>query len=353
MICGVANPRRPSYTERPLMILRGIAYPRAALAGNPSDGYFGRTVAYAFTDFHAEVELEESPRIEIVPNERDHSRFDTIDDLARDVAQFGYYGGLRLLKATVKRFHDHCRANSLPLHGRNFTLRYRSTIPGQVGLAGSSAIITACLRALMEFYGVSIPRPTQAGLVLSVENDELGIPAGLQDRVAQVYQGVVFMDFARDRMERQGHGEYEPLDPGLLPPLYIAYRETLAEGTEIFHNDIRARWNRGEPAVLEAMRHWADLAARFREALLAGNREALGPLIDANFDRRRSIYRISPGNLDMIDTARAAGASAHFCGSGGAITGVLPDEATFDRLHAALEPKGIRVFRPTIAPALP
>lgn len=334
------------------MTIRGIAHPRAALAGNPSDGYFGRTVSFAFTNFRAEVELVESEEIEIVPNERDHSRFGSIAELAHDVARYGYYGGLRLLKATVKRFHDHCAAAGWPLHARNFTLRYQSDIPGQVGLAGSSAIITACLRALMSFYGVAIPQPVQANLILSVENDELGIPAGLQDRVAQVYQGVVFMDFGRALMERHGHGLYEPLDPDLLPPLYIAYRETLAEGTEVFHNDIRARWNRGEPAVVEAMEFWAALALEFREALVRRDHAALGRLIDANFDRRRSIYRISRGNIEMIEIARAHGASAHFCGSGGAIAGVLPGPEAFDRLTAALAPHGVRVFRPTIAPAL-
>lgn len=144
-----------------------------------------------------------------------------------DVRLHGYYGGLRLLKASVKRFVDYCHENGLELHDANFTLRYHSDIPNQVGLAGSSAIITACLRALMKFYGVSIPKPVQPGLILSVETSELGIPAGLQDRVIQVYEGVVYMDFDRAQFERQGHGQYEELDPQLLPPLYIAYRKHL------------------------------------------------------------------------------------------------------------------------------
>ena len=29
---------------------------------------------------------------------------------------------------------------------------------------------------------------------------------------------------------------YEPLDPGLLPPLYLAYSDHLSEPTEVFHN---------------------------------------------------------------------------------------------------------------------
>ena len=43
------------------------------------------------------------------------------------------------------------------------------------------------------------------GLVLRAE-EELGITAGLQDRVVQVYGGVVYMDFAKKLMQQKGHG---------------------------------------------------------------------------------------------------------------------------------------------------
>jgi len=55
---------------------------------------------------------------------------------------------------------------------------------------------------------------------------------------------------------------YEPLDPGLLPPLYLAYHDDLSEPTEVFHNDIRGRFNRGEEKVVNAMKHCASLAAQ-------------------------------------------------------------------------------------------
>ncbi len=42
-------------------------------------------------------------------------------------------------------------------------------------------------------------------LVLRAE-EELGITAGLQDRVIQVYGGVVYMDFAKEFMQQHGHG---------------------------------------------------------------------------------------------------------------------------------------------------
>ncbi len=330
------------------MLVSTKAYARAGLVGNPSDGYFGKTISFIIRNYCAEVTLFESPELTIEPNERDHSVFGSIDALARDVRQFGYYGGIRLLKASVKRFYEYCTRHELPLHGRNFTLRYSSNIPPQVGMAGSSAIITACWRALIEFYGVDIPKHILPSLVLSVENDELKIPAGLQDRVIQGYEGVVFMDFNRASVEKLGHGIYEELDPALLPNLYVAYTTKLSEGTEVFHNDIRGRWNRGEREIVSAMYQWANLAQRVRDMLLAGRGREIGPLLNENFDLRRRLYQISQGNINMVETARDCGASAKFTGSGGAIVGTYEDEAMFENLKSALEPLNVVVIKPQI-----
>jgi len=334
------------------MIIRTIAHPRAGLIGNPSDGYFGKTIAFAFRNFSAQIELWESPELELLPSRRDHSVFKSLGGLHADVKQHGYYGGFRLLKAAAKAFYEHCQQRGVALPDRNFTMRYKSDIPNRVGLAGSSALITACMRGLMEFYGVPVSRHSLANLVLRVENQELGIPAGLQDRVAQSYQGAIFMDFDRRLMEERGYGNYEELDALRLPPLYIAYREDLSEGTEVYHNDLRARWQRGEPDVLAAIAFWADLTVRFRAALDAGDVPEMHRLINANFDKRASLYDVGGGNRDMVTTARSTGASAKFAGSGGAIVGIYDDEPMYVRLQEAFAEKGIRVIKPDLAPGL-
>src|SRR5437762_6502579 len=261
-----------------MFLTRKRAYARAGLLGNPSDGYHGKTVSISVRNYWAEVVLYEWDAVEIVLADDDRARFDSVDELARDVRTHGYYGGIRLIKATIKRFVEHCHARKLPLHDRKFSVRYQTTIPRQVGLAGSSAIIVATLRCLMEFYDVRLSLEAQPMFVLLVEQDELGITVGLQDRVIQVYEGLVYMDFDRS-CERTVDGvtcyRYEPLDPALLPPLYIAHHETLGEPTEIFHNNIRERFNRGDEQVVAAMRCVAHLAAEGREALLARDGERL------------------------------------------------------------------------------
>ena len=140
-----------------MLLIRHRAYARAGLVGNPSDGYFGKTLSIIVRNFWAEATLYEWDQLELMPSQEDHSRFESMAELVRDVRLHGYYGGIRLVKATVKKFAEHCLRQGHALHGRNFSIRYTSNIPRQVGLAGSSAIIVATLRCLIEFYGVDIP----------------------------------------------------------------------------------------------------------------------------------------------------------------------------------------------------
>jgi glucuronokinase len=335
-----------------MFLTRKRAYARAGLLGNPSDGYNGKTISISVRNYWAEVVLYEWDAVEIVLADDDRAKFDSVYELARDVRLHGYYGGIRLIKATIKRFVEHCQARGIALHDRKFSVRYSTTIPRQVGLAGSSAIIVATLRCLMEFYAVQLPIEIQPTFVLLVEQEELGITVGLQDRVIQVYEGLVYMDFDKNR-ERIVDGLrcywYEPLDPSLLPPLYVAHHETLGEPTEVFHNNIRERFRQGDEQVVGAMACFAALAADGRQALLAHDCGRLARLMDQNFDTRRSIYRLPQWQIDMIETARACGASAKFAGSGGAILGTYDGDAMFAALRTRLAAIGSRTVKPQVS----
>lgn len=334
-------------------MIETYAYARAGLLGNPSDGYFGKTVALLVRNFRARVLLYPSARLEIRPSKADSPMFDNLEDLYATTRWRGYYGGIRIIQALIVRFMDYCREHDIELPNRNFTIEYESTIPLRLGMGGSSSIITAALRALCQYYGVEIPLPVQAKLVLETETRELGVPAGPQDRVIQVYEGLVYMDFVQDLMSERGYGNYEPLDPELLPNLYLAYRTSLSEGTEIFHSNVRERWLSGNSEIVSAMRTWASYAEQGRDALLERDYAALNRLIDKNFDLRAQIYKISKGNMEMISTARSAGASANFAGSGGAIVGSYQDEEMFQALQTALSQIGVAVIKPQVTEAFP
>ena len=331
--------------------IRSRVFARAGLIGNPSDGYNGKTITVIVKNFYAQIILYEWDRLEIVPGTSDESYFRSIHELVKDVRLHGYYGGIRLVKAAINGFVLYCKERKLTLPDRNFSLRYATSIPRQVGMAGSSAIVVATLRALKNFYDIDIPKRVLPSLVLSIERDQLGIPAGLQDRVAQVYEGCTYMNFAKETMKTEDGfvvGEYEDLPVPLLPPLYVSYATDCSEPTEVFHNNLRFRYDQGEPAVISAMQRCAELTVEAKNALLSGHRELLPDLLDANFDIRRSICQLPKDQILMVETARSCGASANFAGSGGAIVGTYSDEAAFVKLKEEMQKIGCETIKPML-----
>ncbi|MBQ4198967.1 MAG: GHMP kinase [Kiritimatiellae bacterium] len=330
------------------MLIYTKSYARAGFLGNPSDGYFGKTVSFAFRNFAAELTMYETPELGFVPSDVDDSTFNSPEDLLKELHLFGYYGGIRLLKAISKLFFLYCRDRKIELPKKNFTVRYTSNIPRLVGLSGSSAICTAMLKALQQFYGVEVPLEYAPTICLEAERDELGIQCGLQDRVIQMYGGCVFMDFEKTLVESTGHGRYERLDPALLPNLYVAYDPNRAEVSGKYHKKLRVLFEEKKPDILAAMSEFADIAQQGRDALLAGRKDALPALVNANFDLRDRIFNVAPANRAMVMAARAAGASAKFAGSGGAIVGTYEDEAQYNRLVDALAAIGCTTLKPEI-----
>ena len=330
------------------MTIQTKAYARAGILGNPSDGYFGKIIAITVKDFEAKVFCDESHELIIQSHKDDIPVYKNIQDLVERSGLYGYYGGVRLIKATIKKFYEYCQAQCVHLEKKNFTIRYSSDIPRQLGLGGSSAIITAAFRALMEFYSVKIPIEILPTLVLEAERDELGINAGFMDRVIQVYEGCVYMDLDEKIIEEKGHGVYERLSPKFLPNLYLAYKPALGKVSGKVLNDIRQGYDRGDSFVLETLRRIAEKAELGKQALLKKDFGTLKRLMDENFDLRSQIMAISEANRDMIATARACGAAAKFAGSGGSIIGMYEDEDMYARLDSELGELGAQVIKPLI-----
>ena len=255
----------------------GRAFARAALAGNPSDGYGGAVLAVCVPALAARAEATPA----------DEPRSDPPS---------------ALVDAAIARFaRGPC------------AVRWSTTVPREVGLGGSSAIVTATVRALCALHGHALEPDELAEMVLAVEVEDLGIAAGPQDRYAQAHEGLVLMDFAgaRPRVER--------LDPALLPSLYLAWRSDAAEASHAVHGDLRERG---------AIRPCGRACAARRPRARGARRPCSGatsrpspPPLDASFDERAALLDLDPRHEAMVRAARAAGASANYAGSGGAIVG--------------------------------
>jgi glucuronokinase len=258
----------------------GRAFARAALAGNPSDGFGGAVLAVCVPQLAAHADATPAPAALSEPP-------------------------IALVDAAIARF------------GRGpGAVRWATSVPREVGLGGSSAIVTATIRALCALHGHALAPDELAEMALAVEVEDLGIAAGPQDRYAQAHEGLVLMDFAgaRPRVER--------LDPALLPALYLAWHGEAAEASHAVHGGLRERG--GEPRVRAGMRRLADHARAAAEALRGGDHAAFAAALDASFDERAALLDLDPRHEAMVRAARGAGASANYAGSGGAIVGTLP-----------------------------
>ena len=299
----------------------GRAYARAGLLGNPSDIYGGRVIAFAFENFFAEVTIESSD--------------------ARDVDPRG-----GLLAALWARFAEH----HLPMGtSPGFRMRFESSIPRQVGLAGSSAILIAGLRALMERFAVRIEPIVQAEFALAIETEVLGIVAGPMDRVIQVYEGLRHIDCQRP-LRAEG---VRSIPVERLPPAFVAYDPTPGEDSGVVHSPVRERWLRGDPDVRRAIAVFPTIADRGVDCLTAGDARGLMRLLDQNFDTRASIFDISARNLEMVRVGREHGAATGFAGSGGAVVGLVDDAARLSDVEAAYRRAGFEFVRPTLCPERP
>lgn len=192
-----------------------------------------------------------------------------------------------------------------------------------------------------------MPLEQQPSLALEIERTALNIVAGLQDRVIQCYEGVVFMDFDKDLMLEHGCGRYERLDGSALPTFYLAYVGAGGLRSGRVHSNLRERFESGDSDVLAAMRRFAEYARCVRSLLLRPaasqelsprERTILADAMDGNFDLRRQILGdavIGSDCLLMIEIGRSHGLACKFTGSGGAILCLPREPATFDAAKTA------------------
>nr|XP_045582385.1 probable glucuronokinase 2 isoform X1 [Procambarus clarkii] len=321
------------------------AYARVGLMGNPSDGFHGKTISLSIANFWAEATIAESSKLRLIPHPvNDPTEFGSLSDLYGISDKEGYLGGLRLLQATCKKFYYYCAERGIALTRRNFTLSYDTNIPRQVGLAGSSAIVTATLKCLLAFFNLAdqdMSQNIQPQFILDVEREELHINAGLQDRVVQIFEGLVYMDFSKSVMEKQGYGNYIHLDVE-LPPLFLAYRPNPSDSGRI-HSNILARWQKGDSEVIEGMQKFAELTCLATTALKSADWSTLAHLMNENFNLRRQLYgdaALGEENLLMINIARRFGAAVKFPGSGGAVVGLLQDRAKMAEMRECYQNSG-------------
>ena len=302
---------------------------RCGIIGNPTDMY-GGTVISCSTAERARCTLMESKTLTICLDSR-------VEEIraARDLEQTG--GPTDIVKAMLSYFE---------LDPRSF--RYRvyasSDVPVCAGLAGSTAMVVAILGAVMTQLGIRGDPYTIAETARKIEYRVMKIMCGYQDQHMAAFGGLNYMDFRGKASLNQEDDEplatVEPLHD-TVPDLPIVVAHTgITRNSGRVHRSIRERWLEGERQVVEGYKRIAHLARLGKKAVLSGDWERLGELMNENHAIQRALGGSGPQNDLLIEVALengALGAKLAGAGQGGTIVALTLEP---DRTVRALREAG-------------
>ncbi len=278
---------------------------RAGIIGNPSDMYGGSVISCTTTE-----------RAQVVVEECDQLVFET-------GGQTLVISGKEGLRLQGDRF-DVAKAviGFLELEKLKFKLSFRSDIPVQAGLSGSTALLVAILNALLTLVGKQLNLFRRAELAREIELDFMKIVCGYQDAYMCTFGGINFMDFADKQfylgVEKEPYGAVESLEPYLHQFPFILAHTGLQRVSGAVHKPIRDRWLEGEKKVRETYLRMAHLARMGKKALIDGDWKELGALMNENHRLTRDLGGSGPKNEELIQIALDCGAmGAKLAGAGG------------------------------------
>lgn len=189
--------------------------------------------------------------------------------------------------------------------------------PAGSGLGTSSTLTVAILGAFAEWLKLPYGEYDMAHIAYEIERLELNMAGGKQDQYAATFGGVNFMEFYGDDKVivnplRIKSAHLSELENNLL--LYFTATSRLS--SVIIEAQSKNVVEQNQDSI-EAMHYLKEQSKMMKEALLKGNIDEIGPILDFGFKHKKQMAKgISNSMLDEIyDAALKSGAT------GGKITG--------------------------------
>ncbi len=221
-----------------------------------------------------------------------------------------YDGELDLVKAVIKDLGG----------GKPVDLTLHSDAPPGSGLGSSSTMCVALVGLFGEWLKLPMTDYDIARKAYEIERLELKIAGGLQDQYAATFGGFNFIEFGKSNQVT-------------VNPLRIK-RETLTElhyrlllcftgRTRLSANILTEQtrgYTSGQSSVVEALGEMKRLATEMKNALLRGELDRFGDLLDEAWHHKRNLAsQITNAQIDALYTAaRKAGAvGGKVLGAGG------------------------------------
>lgn len=291
---------------------------RIGLAGGGTDvspycDIYGGAVLNATISLyaHANILPTTDNKIVIEATDRDEQvSFDIVDTLPID-------GKLDLAKSVynhiVKKF------GKLPA---GFTLTTSVDAPAGSGLGSSSTLMVAIVGAFAEWLKLPWGEYDIAHTAYVIEREELAMAGGKQDQYAATFGGVNFMEFlAEDRVIVNPLPVKKEVVSELNHNLLLYFTSTSRLSSTIIEAQTQNVKDKNTTSI-EAMHQLKKQAEMMKEALLKGNVDEVGPILDFGFKYKKQMAAdISNDMLDNIYTTAlkhgATGGKISGAGGGG------------------------------------
>jgi len=290
-----------------MVTIRCSAPGRCGIIGNPTDMYGGAVISCS-VPFRAHVTVSSCDGLVVETGGR------SIEITGEDDLRLrGDY--FDVARAVL----DYLRDDSLCCH-----IQYSSEIPIGSGVSSSTALTVAILYGLLRFKRLEYSLYRVAELARYTELNHLRIVCGYQDAYMCTFGGLNYMDFRGKQFYRQAAEELyatiEPLGP-YVPHLPMLLAHTGVEhSSDSVHRPLRERWLEGDRKVTR-------LAQEGKKALLLGDWERLGRLMNENHAIQRDLGGSGEDNERLIRKALdhgALGAKLAGAGGGGTIIALHP-----------------------------
>lgn len=295
------------------MIYRSKAPLRIGLAGGGTDvspycDLYGGAILNATISLYAyaTIELLSEPKIIIEAVDREEQAvYELLEQLPID-------GKLDLAKGA----YNHIVKNYGPAPC-GFRLTTLVDAPAGSGLGTSSTLMVAIVGAFAEWLNLPLGEYDIAHKAYEIERVELNMAGGKQDQYAATFGGVNFMEFYEGNrvivnpLRIKQEYLYE-LENNLL--LYFTATSRLS--STIIEAQSKNVKDKNQQSI-DAMHQLKEQAKMMKEALLKGNIDEIGAILDFGFRYKKQMAQgISNSKMDEIyETALKAGAT------GGKITG--------------------------------
>jgi mevalonate kinase len=220
------------------------------------------------------------------------------------------------------------------------TIAVKSDIPIASGLGSGAAISTAIVRAITDYYDLSLPHEAINEIVYEVEKIHHGTPSGIDNTVI-VYEQAVY--FVRGKT-------LETIRNAKSFTLLVADTGQSAL-TKIAVGDLRKLYEAEPDRIQPLIDSVGNLVNAARVAMSEGDIPQLGKLMLENHSLLQALTVSSPELDKLVDAAMQAGAiGAKLSGGGrGGNMIVLVDDASKAKITEALKVAGaVRVFETTV-----